>query len=135
MSNDEQQFYYSVSKDSSQSFAFQPVMNNQNTEIPTVKSQDGSNDPGIVPTSTANVDESTDTESTQSLLLPSLTDNKNLVNQVTSPEKRASEKPERLGNPIHFPDKQKTTDFTFSSQCTLRERSLDLFGCDKFNEL
>ena len=64
---DEQQFYYSVSKDSSRSFAFQPVVNNQNTEIPTVNSQDGTNDPGIVPT-TANLDELTDTESTQFLL-------------------------------------------------------------------
>ena len=60
---DEQQFYYSVLKDSSHSFAFQPVVNNQNTEIPTVNSQDGTNDPGIVPT-TANVDDLTDTEST-----------------------------------------------------------------------
>ena len=77
-----------MSKYSSRSFAFQPVVNNQNTEIPTVNSQDGTNDPGVVPTSTANVDESTDTESTQSLLLPSLTDNENLVNQVTSPVKK-----------------------------------------------
>ena len=60
---DEQQFYYSVLKDSSHSFALQPVVNNQNTEIPTVNSQDGTNDPGIVPT-TANVDDLTDTEST-----------------------------------------------------------------------
>ena len=37
---DEQQFYYSVSKDSSRSFAFQPVVNNLKTEIPTVNNQD-----------------------------------------------------------------------------------------------
>ena len=98
-------------------------MNNQNTEIPTVNSQDGTNDPGIVPT-TANVDELTDTESTQSLLLPSPTDNEILVNQATSPEKRASKKPERLGNPIQFPDKQKITDFTFSSRCHSEEKNL-----------
>ena len=62
---DEQQFYYySVSKDSSRSFAFQPALNNQNTEIPTVNNQDGTNDPGILPTSTANVDGSTHSEST-----------------------------------------------------------------------
>ena len=61
---DEQQFYYSVSKDSSRSFAFQLVLNNQNTEIPTGNNQDGTNDPGILPTSTANVDESTHSEST-----------------------------------------------------------------------
>ena len=115
---DEQQFYYSVSKDSSRSFAFQPVVNNQNTEIPTVNSQDGTDDPGIVPTS-ANVDETTDTESTQSLLLPSLTDNGNLVNQ-----KRAIKKPERLGNPIQFPDKQEITDFKFFSQCHSEEKDL-----------
>ena len=61
-------------------------MNNQNTKIQTVNSQDGTNDPGVLPNSTAIVDESTHTESTQSLLLPSLTDNENLVNQMTSPE-------------------------------------------------
>ena len=73
-----------MSKDSSRSIAFQPVLDIQNTEIPTVNNQDGTNNPGISTTATVNMDESTDTESTYSLLIPSLTDNENLVNQVTS---------------------------------------------------
>ena len=137
---DKKQFYYSVSKDSSRSFAFQPVVNNQNTETPTVNSQDGTNEPGIVP-STANVDDLTETESTQSLLLPSLTDNENLVNQATSPEKRAIKTPERLGNPIQFPDKQKITDFTFSSQChsekknpLTRSEAMNSMNCESWKQ-
>ena len=96
---DEQQFYSSVSKDSSRSIAFQPVVNNQKTEIRTVNNQEGTNDTGILPNSTAKVDEATHTERTLPLLIPTLTDNENLVNQVTS-EKTASKKPKRLGNPI-----------------------------------
>ena len=137
---DKKQFYCSVSKDSSRSFAFQPVVNNQNTETPTVNSQDGTNDPGVVP-STANVDDLTETESTQSLLLPSLTDNENLVNQATSPEKRAIKTPERLGNPIQFPEKQKITDFTFSPQChsekknpLTRSEAMNSMNCESWKQ-
>ena len=64
-------------------------MNNQNTEIPSANNQDGTNDPSILPTSTANADESTHTKSTHSLLIPSLTDIENLVNQVTLSEKKS----------------------------------------------
>ena len=52
---------------------------NQNTETPTVNNQGGIIDHGILTTCTANLDRSTHTESTHSLLIPSLTDDENLM--------------------------------------------------------
>ena len=85
-----------MSNDSNRSFAFQSELNNQNTKMtrPTVNNQEGTNDDGSLPTSTANsLDESTHTINTLSHLAP-LSLIINLVNQVTSSlGKRASEKP------------------------------------------
>ena len=112
-----------MSKYSRRSFAFQTVLDNQSFELPTVTNQDRTKIPGVLTTATANLDESTHTESTHSLVIPPPTDNEDLGNQVTSSEKRLGKKPGRLGNPIQFPDKQKVTDFTFSSQCHSEEKN------------
>ena len=65
----------------------------------------------FLPTRTANLDESAHTESTQSLLVPALNHKENVFARKTFLKKKRNTKPQRLGNPIQFPEKQNISDF------------------------